>query len=88
MKTPRRSKRQSPANQYESPVDTEAAVGRIRAQFENTKNSLADEKEYSASPEGVLRTALQALLGARKAMTTARRETGVAIATLRQVLSH
>ncbi|HET6408741.1 MAG TPA: hypothetical protein VFG14_12725 [Chthoniobacteraceae bacterium] len=51
-----------------------------------TKNSLAEEKEYESSPEGVLSSALHALLGARKAMTAARRELGAAIVTLRWVL--
>ena len=87
MKTTRHSKRQASAQPYESAAETLAAVGRIRAQFENTKNSLADEKEYDTSPEGVLRSALQALLGARKAMTSARRELGVAIVTIRRVLA-
>lgn len=86
MKMLARSKRRAPAQQYETLVETEAAVSRIRAQFADTKNSLAVEKEYNSSPEGILKTALQSLLGARKAMTSARREIGVAIATLRQVL--
>ena len=86
MKTTRHPKRQASAHPYESTGETQAAVGRIRAQFENTKNSLAEEKEYDASPEGVLRSTLQALLCARKAMNSARRELDVAIVTLRRVL--
>jgi hypothetical protein len=86
MKTSRHSKRQASAHPYETAGETQAAVGRIRAQFENTKSSLAEEKEYNASPEGILRSALHALLDARKAMTAARRELGLAIETLRRVL--
>lgn len=86
MKTPRRPKRQVPAQCYESPGETEAAVDRIHAQFERTKKSLSEEKEYNSSPESVLKSTLQALLDARKAVTTARKELGVAIVTLRRRL--
>lgn len=86
MKTTHRPKRQVSAQPYESARETQAAVGRIRSQFENTKNSLAEEKAYDASPEGVLRSTLQALLDARTAMTSARRELGVAIVAIRRIL--
>jgi hypothetical protein len=86
MKTPRRLKRQTSAQRYESPSETEAAVDRIHAQFERTKRSLSEEKEYNLSPEGVMKSTLQALLDARKAVTKARKELGVAIVALRRRL--
>lgn len=85
MRTLRPGRQASP-QRYEPPRETEAALGRIHAQFERTKRSLAEEKEYDPSPEGVATSALRALLDARRAVTSARRELGVAIGALRQAL--
>ncbi len=85
MKMPR-PRRQPSTQRYESPRETEEAVDRIHAQFERTKNSLSKEKAYDSSPEGIIKSTLQNLLNARKAVTSARKELGVAIVALRRIL--
>lgn len=79
----RKSSRHEP---YESAGETTAAIGRIHALFEKSKTSLAAEKKFRASPEGVLRSTLQTLLNTRKAVVAARKEIDAAIITLRRSL--
>jgi hypothetical protein len=83
--SPSRKKRLKAGFVYEAPTETEAAIARIHGHFEKAKRSLAEEKRRS-SPEGVLRSTLQALLTARKAMATAREELDRSIAVLRRSL--
>jgi hypothetical protein len=82
---PSRKNRSKAAVVYEAPAQTEAAIARIHGHFEKAKQSLAEEKRRS-SPEAVLRSTLQALLTARKAMATAREELDRSIAVLRRSL--
>ena len=83
--SPSRKKR-SKAVVYEAPTETEAAIARIHRHFEKAKETLAEEKKRRSSPEGVLRSTLQALLTARKAMAIAREELDRSIAVLRRSL--
>jgi hypothetical protein len=71
---------------YETSAETEAAIARIHGHFEKTKQALSEEKNRQSSPEEVLRSTLQALLAARKAMATAREELDRSIAVLRRSL--
>ena len=57
---------------YEASTETEAAIARIHGHFESSGNASSEEKKRRSSPEGVLRSTLQALLTARKAMAIAR----------------
>ena len=84
--SPSRKKRSKADVVYEAPTETEAAIARIRGHFEKTKETLAEEKKRGSSPEGVLRSTLQALLTARKAMAIAREELDRSIAVLRRSL--
>jgi len=70
---------------YESPQETEAAVERIHAQFEHTKSSLNKMKEADSGTDALLKSTLQSLLDARKAITSVRKELGSAIAALRRI---
>jgi hypothetical protein len=83
--SPSRKNRPKAGVVYETRAETEAAIARIHGHFEKTKQALAEEKGRS-SPEGVLRSTLQALLTARKAMVTAREELDRAIVVLRRSL--
>ena len=74
------------AGVHETPAQTKAAIARIHGHFEKTKEALAEEKKRRSSPEEVLRSTLQALLTARKAMATARQELDRSIAVLRRSL--
>ena len=71
---------------YEAPGKTEAAIARIHGHFEKAKLSLAEEEKKRPSPEEVLRSTLQAMLTARKAIATAREELDRSIAVLRRSL--
>ena len=71
---------------YETPAETEAAIARIHGHFEKSKHALSEEKQKRSSPEGVLRSTLQALLTARKAVATAREELDRSIGVLRRSL--
>lgn len=84
MKTPH-PRRQVAAPPYESRKETKAAVGRIHAQFEETKQSLAKEELFKASPAGVLEATLEKLLNARKSVTAAHRELSAAIIAIKRV---
>ena len=84
--SPSRKKRRKAGVVYEAPTETEAAIARIRGHFEKAKETLAEEKKRRSSPEGVLRSTLQALLTARKAMAIAREELDRSIAVLRRSL--
>ena len=84
--SPSRKKRSKADVVYEAPTETEAAIARIRGHFEKAKETLAEEKKRRSSPEGVLRSTLQALLTARKAMAIAREELDRSIAVLRRSL--
>ena len=84
--SPPRKKRSKADVVYEAPTETEAAIARIRGHFEKAKETLAEEKQRLSSPEGVLRSTLQALLTARKAMAIAREELDRSIAVLRRSL--
>jgi hypothetical protein len=80
------SRKNRPKAGVETPAETEAAIARIHGHFEKTKQSLHEEKKRRSSPEGVLRSTLQALLTARKGMATAREELDRSIAALRRSL--
>ena len=84
--SPSRKKRSKAKVIYEAPAATEAAIARIRGHFEKAKETLAEEKKRGSSPEGVLRSTLDALLTARKALATAREELDRSIAVLRRSL--
>jgi hypothetical protein len=84
--SPSRKNRPKAEVVYETSAETEAAVARIHGHFEKAKETLAEEKQRLSSPEGVLRSTLQALLTARKAMATAREELDRSIAVLRRSL--
>ena len=84
--SPSRKKRSKAKVIYEAPAVTEAAIARIHGHFEKAKETLAEEKKRRSSPEGVLRSTLDALLTARKALATAREELDRSIAILRRSL--
>jgi hypothetical protein len=84
--SPARKHRPKAGVVYETPAETEAAIARIHGHFEKTKQTLDEEKKRRSSPEGVLRSTLQALLTARKAVATAREELDRSIAVLRRSL--
>jgi hypothetical protein len=84
--SPSRKNRPKAGVVYETPDETEAAIARIHGHFEKTKQTLAEEKKGRPSPEGALRSTLQSLLTARKAMVTAREELDRAIVVLRRSL--
>lgn len=71
---------------YEPSHETRSAIERIHRHFEESKKGLAAEKLRAASPEGLLRTTLQTLLRARKAIVATRKELDQAIVTLRRSL--
>lgn len=81
-----RQKRPKANSAYESPAETNAAIERIHGHFERAKKSRAVEKERESSPEAVLRSTLQALLVARKAMAIARENLDLSISALRRSL--
>lgn len=83
MKNPK-PKTSARAAKYESSHETRKAIDRIRGHFEASKKGL--DLERAASPEGVLRTTLQALLQARQAIVATRKELDLAIVTLRRSL--
>ena len=85
MKKAKRRKTAS-SRKYESSGETKAAIARIHDCFEESKQELAAEKEKAASPEGVLRSALQALLKARKTVAATRQELDEAISLVRRSL--
>ena len=84
--SPSRKKRSEAKGIYEAPAVTEAAIARIHGHFEKAKETLAEEKKGRSSPEAVLRSTLDALLTARKALATAREELDRSIAVLRRSL--
>lgn len=85
-KTKPRPSNRSRSEKYESSHETKKAIARIHRHFEESRKGMAVEKARAASPEGVLRTTLSALLQARKAIVATRKELDQAIVTLRRSL--